>query len=112
MIPVHDPDGAEAGIRGGAVSAMMLGLDHGGLNPEEHSHPVVFFETSGSTAEGSLGRKARGRSVQQNVLALKELLLGLATGEVQQEDPERWDEIPHAPVTGYRTDCAGVVPAG
>ncbi|MEF3120793.1 hypothetical protein [Kocuria flava] len=112
MIPVYDPDGAEAGIRGGAVSAMMLDLDHDGLDPEGRSHPVVFFETSGSTAEGGLGRKARGRSVRQTVLAVKELLLGLATGQVQQEDPERWDEIPHAPVTGYRTDCAGVVPVG
>ena len=40
------------------------------------------------------------------------VLLGLATGEVQQEDPERWDEIPHAPVTGYQTDYAGVIPVG
>ncbi|MFF0945199.1 M14 family zinc carboxypeptidase [Kocuria sp. CPCC 205300] len=102
----------EIDIKGGVVSAMMLGLDHDGLNPEGHSHPVVFFETSGNTSNGSLGQKARGRSVQQNVLAMKELLLGLATGEVQQEDPERWDEIPHAPVTGYQTDYAGVIPVG
>jgi hypothetical protein len=102
----------EIDIKGGVVSAMMLGLDHGGLNPEGHSHPVVFFETSGNSSDGSLGQKARGKSVRQNVLAVKELLLGLATGEVQQEDPERWDEIPHAPVTGYQTDYAGVIPVG
>ncbi|GAB3277813.1 hypothetical protein [Microbacterium lacusdiani] len=42
---------------------------------------------------------------------MKALLLGMATGEVQQEDPERWDEIPHAPVTGYQTDT-GVIPVG
>lgn len=103
-------DSLEIDIKGGVVSAMMLGLDYNGLNPEGHSHPVVFFETSGNTSEGSLGQKARGKSVQQNVLAMKELLLGLATGEVQQENPERWAEIPHTPTTGYLTDYAGVLP--
>jgi hypothetical protein len=58
---------------------------------------------------GSLGQKARGKSIRQNVLALQEVLLGMATGEVQQEDPARWEEIPHAPVTGYQTDT-GVIP--
>lgn len=99
----------EIDIKGGVVSAMMLGLDHEGLNPEGHSNPAIFFETSGNTSDGSLGQKARGKSIQQNVLALSELLVGMATGEVQQEDPARWEEIPHAPVTGYQTDD-GVVP--
>ncbi|MGR0218355.1 M14 family zinc carboxypeptidase [Agromyces sp. ZXT2-6] len=101
----------EIDIKGGVISAMMLGLDHDGLNPEGHSNPAIFFETSGNTSDGSLGQKARGKSIQQNVLALTELLTGMATGEVQQEDPERWDEIPHAPVTGYQTDD-GVIPIG
>jgi hypothetical protein len=101
----------EIDIKGGVVSAMMLGLDYEGLNPEGHSNPAIFFETSGNTSDGSLGQKARGKSIQQNVLALQELLVGMATGEVQQEDPERWDEIPHAPVTGYQTDT-GVIPIG
>ncbi|GAA1121839.1 M14 family zinc carboxypeptidase [Citricoccus alkalitolerans] len=104
-------DGLEIDIKGGVVSAMMLGLNYQGLNPEGHSNPVVFFETSGNTSDGSLGQKARGKSVRQNELALKELLLGMATGEVQQEDPERWEDIPHQPVTGYQTDYAGVIPA-
>ncbi|WP_353814636.1 M14 family zinc carboxypeptidase [Agromyces sp. SYSU T00266] len=99
----------EIDIKGGVVSAMMLGLDHDGLNPEGHSNPAIFFETSGNTSDGSLGQKARGKSIKQNVLALQELLTGMATGEVQQEDPARWEEIPHAPVTGYQTD-SGVVP--
>lgn len=101
----------EIDIKGGVVSAMMLGLDYDGLNPEGHSNPAIFFETSGNTSDGSLGQKARGKSIQQNVLALQELLVGMATGEVQEEDPERWDEIPHAPVTGYQTDT-GVIPIG
>jgi len=100
----------EIDIRGGVVSAMMLGLDHNGLNPEGHSNPTIFFETSGNTSDGSLGQKARGKSIKQNVLALRELLTGMATGEVQQEDPARWEEIPHAPVTGYQTDD-GIIPA-
>ncbi|MGK3710199.1 M14 family zinc carboxypeptidase [Arthrobacter sp. IK3] len=103
-------NGLEIDIKGGVVSAMMLGLNYQGMNPEGHSNPVVFFETSGNTSDGSLGQKARGKNIQQNVLAMKELLLGLATGEVQQEDPERWGEIPHQPVTGYNTDYAGTVP--
>ncbi|SIN86399.1 M14 family zinc carboxypeptidase [Agromyces cerinus] len=102
--------GIEIDIKGGVVSAMMLGLNHDGLNPEGHSNPAIFFETSGNTSDGSLGQKARGKSIKQNVLALQELLVGMATGEVQQEDPARWDEIPHAPVTGYQTDT-GVIPA-
>ncbi|MCY1158169.1 MAG: Tat (twin-arginine translocation) pathway signal sequence [Citricoccus sp.] len=103
-------NGMEIDIKGGVVSAMMLGLDYQGLNPEGHTNPVVFFETSGNTSDGSLGQKARGKSIRQNVLALKELLLGMATGEVQQEDPERWEDIPHQPVTGYQTDYAGIIP--
>ena len=99
----------EIDIKGGVVSAMMLGLDHNGLNPEGHSNPAIFFETSGNTSDGSLGQKARGKSIQQNIVALTELLVGMATGEVQQEDPARWEEIPHAPVTGYQTDD-GVIP--
>ena len=103
--------GVEIDIKGGVVSAMMLGLDHNGLNPEGHSNPAIFFETSGNSSDGSLGQKARGKSINQNVLAMKELLLGMATGEVQQEDASRWDEIPHAPVVAYQTDN-GVIPAG
>ena len=102
--------GIEIDIKGGVVSAMMLGFDYKGLNPEGHSNPAIFFETSGNSSDSSLGQKARGKSIKQNVLALQELLLGMATGEVQQEDPARWDEIPHAPVTGYQTDD-GVIPA-
>lgn len=100
----------EIDIKGGVVSAMMLGLDHEGLNPEGHSNPAIFFETSGNTSDGSLGQKARGKSIQQNIVALTELLTGMATGEVQLEDPARWEEIPHAPVTGYQTDD-GIIPA-
>nr|WP_299166441.1 M14 family zinc carboxypeptidase [uncultured Arthrobacter sp.] len=100
----------EIDIKGGVVSAMMLGLDYQGMNPTGHSNPVVFFETSGNTSDGSLGQKARGKSIQQNVLAMKSLLSGLATDEVQQVDPEVWEEIPHAPVAGYSTDYAGFIP--
>lgn len=100
----------EIDIKGGVVSAMMLGLNYQGMNPEEHSNPVVFFETSGNTSEGSLGQKARGKSIQQNELAMTQLLLGMANGDVQDVDAEIWEEIPHAPVGGYFTDYAGILP--
>lgn len=104
-------NGLEIDIKGGVVSAMMLGLNYQGMNPTRHSNPVVFFETSGNTSDGSLGQKARGKSIQQNVLAMKTLLSGLATDQVQQVDPNVWEEIPHTPVTGYSTDYAGTIPA-
>ena len=103
-------NGMEIDIKGGVVSAMMLGLNYQGLNPSGHSNPVIFFETSGNTSDGSLGQKARGKSIKQNVLGVKALLTGLATGEVSQADPARWEEIPHQPVTGYSTDYAGTIP--
>ncbi|WP_434690684.1 hypothetical protein [Glutamicibacter sp. Je.9.36] len=84
-------------------------MNYRGLNADGHRNPVVFFETSGNSSDGSLGQKSCGKLIRQNVLALKELLLGMASGEVQQEDPERWEEIPHQPVTGYQTDYAGLV---
>lgn len=96
-------------IHGGVVSAMMMGLDWNGLNPTGHSNVAIFFETSGNT--NSLGHKARGKLVQQNVLAVTAALDGMATGAVQQVDPAVWDRIPHTPVKYYFTDYAGLIPA-
>ncbi|ANS78104.1 Beta-galactosidase [Serinicoccus hydrothermalis] len=99
-------------IRGGVVSAMMLGLDYNGLNPTGHSNPAVFFETSGNTRDGNIGHKARGKMVKQNVLGLTAWLDGLATGEVFDVDPQIWDdEIPGTPVLQYFTDWGGIIPA-
>lgn len=97
-------------IRGGVVSAMMLGLDHAGLNPTRHSNPAIFFETSGNTRDGSIGQKARGKLVQQNIVAQEAWLSGLADGTVRGLDPEIWEDIPHAEVVGYFTDWGGVIP--
>lgn len=99
-------------IRGGVVSAMMLGLDHAGLNPTGHSNPAVFFETSGNTRDGNIGHKARGKMVRQNVLGLTAWLDGLADGSVFEVDPTIWDDqIPGTPVLRYLTDWGGVIPA-
>ncbi|OLT44631.1 Tat (twin-arginine translocation) pathway signal sequence [Serinicoccus sp. CNJ-927] len=99
-------------IRGGVVSAMMLGLDYNGLNPTGHSNPAVFFETSGNTRDGNIGHKAHGKMVKQNVLGLTAWLDGLATGEVFDVDPQIWDdEIPGTPVLQYFTDWGGIIPA-
>lgn len=98
-------------IRGGVVSAMMLGLDYAGLNPTGHSNPAIFFETSGNTRDGNIGQKARGKFVQQNIVAQEAWLTGLADGTVMDLDPEVWEDIPHAEVLGYFTDWDGIIPA-
>ncbi|WP_298885260.1 M14 family zinc carboxypeptidase [uncultured Serinicoccus sp.] len=99
-------------IRGGVVSAMMLGLDYNGMNPSGHSNPAVFFETSGNTRDGNIGHKARGKMVRQNVLGLTAWLDGLASGEIFEVDPTVWDDqIPGTPVLQYFTDWGGIIPA-
>lgn len=98
-------------IRGGVVSAMMLGLDWRSMNPEGHSTAAIFFETSGNTRDGNLGQRGRGRFIQQNILGVESWLQGLATGETFTLDPATWEEIPHAPVEYYYTDWGGVIPA-
>lgn len=97
-------------IRGGVVSAMMLGLDWQGLNSAGHANAAIFFETSGNTRDGDLGQRGRGRFIQQNILGVESWLAGLATGDTVDLDPQTWDEIPHAPVEYYFTDWGGVIP--
>lgn len=98
-------DQYEIDIAGGVSSAVMLGLNWNGLNPTGHSHPMVFFETSGNTSDGSIGQKARGKLVRQNVLGTTELLHGLATGQVWETDRMIWhDRIPRVDYTAYLSD--------
>ncbi|WLD92903.1 M14 family zinc carboxypeptidase [Alkalihalobacillus sp. AL-G] len=97
-------------IRGGVVSAMMMGLNYNNLNPDGHSNPAIFFETKGNTREGSLGQKSNGYLTKQNYLALKALLTGIATEEVHEVDPDHWYDIPAYPAEGYFTDYAGILP--
>ncbi|TQM64884.1 M14 family zinc carboxypeptidase [Humibacillus xanthopallidus] len=95
----------EIDILGGVSSAVMVGLNWNGLNPTGHSHPMVFFETSGNTSAGSVGQKARGKAIRQNVIGASELLQGLATGSVWNTDRMIWHEqIPHVDYTGYFSD--------
>ncbi|AND39719.1 M14 family zinc carboxypeptidase [Cytobacillus oceanisediminis] len=103
--------GYDIDIKGGVVSAMMMGLNYNGLNPENHSHPAVFFETKGNSSDGSLGQKSNGYLTKQNYLALKSLIYGYVTGEVNDVDPESWNSIPAYPLAGYWTDYNGIVPA-
>ncbi|MEH7122492.1 M14 family zinc carboxypeptidase [Bacillus sp. JJ1773] len=100
----------EIDIKGGVVSAMMMGLNYDNINPTNHSNPAIFFETKGNTRDGNLGQKSNGHLIKQNYLGLKALLYGLATGEVQKVNPDRWEEeIPAYPLAGYQTD-SGIVP--
>ncbi|GHH99857.1 M14 family zinc carboxypeptidase [Neobacillus kokaensis] len=104
--------GYDIDIKGGVVSAMMMGLNYKGLNPDNHSHPAVFFETKGNTSEGSLGQKSNGYLTKQNYLALKSLIYGYVTGEIHEVDPDHWNDIPAYPLAGYWTDYNGIVPVG
>lgn len=104
--------GYDIDIRGGVVSAMMMGLNYNNLNPEGHSHPAVFFETKGNTSDGSLGQKSNGYLTKQNYLALKSLVYGYVTGEVENVNENDWYNIPYYPLAGYLTDYAGTIPVG
>ncbi|MBU8878184.1 Tat (twin-arginine translocation) pathway signal sequence [Bacillus sp. FJAT-29790] len=99
----------EIDIKGGVVSAMMMGLNYNNINPTNHSNPAIFFETKGNTRDGNLGQKSNGHLIKQNYLGLKALLYGLATGEVEKVNPNRWEEIPAYPLAGYQTD-SGIIP--
>lgn len=92
-------------IRGGVSSGMMLGINYGGLNPNGHSNPAVFLETSGQFWDGE-----REPLVQQNVIATHAFLYGLASGDLYQADPERWNEVPIRPISGFNTDYQGIIP--
>ncbi|MGM0774991.1 MAG: M14 family zinc carboxypeptidase [Bacillota bacterium] len=102
--------GYDIDIKGGVVSAMMMGLNYNDLNPDNHSHPAIFFETKGNSSDGSLGQKSNGYLTKQNYLALKSLVYGYVTGEVNKVDPAKWNEIPAYPLAGYWTDYNGIVP--
>lgn len=102
----------EIDIHGGVVSAMMLGLQYDGMNADGHSNPAIFFETSGNTRDGNLGQRARGRNIQLNANGIHEWLYGLASEEIFEVDPERWNEIPRPDIIGYNTDHSGFVPVG
>ncbi|KMY56053.1 Tat (twin-arginine translocation) pathway signal sequence [Bacillus sp. FJAT-27231] len=101
----------EIDIKGGVVSAMMLGLNYNNLNPTHHSNPAIFFETKGNTREGNLGQKSNGHLTKQNYLGLKAIVEGIASGKVNSVDPNRWEEIPAYPLAGYQTDT-GLTPIG
>ena len=95
----------EIDILGGVASAAMLGLNWNGLNPTNHSHPMIFFETYG----GSIGQKSRGKAIEQNLRGTVAILDGLASGSIWNTDPMIWhNEIPHVPYVGYLTDTGNI----
>ncbi|RST72741.1 Tat (twin-arginine translocation) pathway signal sequence [Siminovitchia acidinfaciens] len=101
----YDTGSTVIDIRGGVVSGMMLGINYEGINPEGHSNPAIFLETSSQVLDGE-----RDPMIQQNVIATHGFLSGLATGDLYKADPERWYDIPIRPITGYNTDYAGTIP--
>jgi hypothetical protein len=96
-------------IKGGVVSAMMLGLNYNDINPTEHSNPAIFFETKGNSRDNNLGQKSNGYLTKQNYLGLKSILYGLASGEVFTVDEDRWYDIPAYDAAGYMNDD-GILP--
>lgn len=112
IVDAKNQIGYDIDIKGGVVSAMMMGLNYNNLNPDGHSHPAVFFETKGNSSDGSLGQKSNGYLTKQNYLALKSLVYGYVTGEVYNVDPNHWNDIPSYPLAGYWTDYNGIVHVG
>lgn len=100
---------SEIDHRGGISSGHMRSgnINFNGLNPDGHSNPGVFLETSGRLLDGE-----SEPLIKQNIVAIHALLHGLATGELYEMDPDRYyGEIPHPPLTSYVTDWAGTIPA-
>lgn len=102
----------EIDIRGGVASAVMLGLNWNDLNPTNHSHPAIFFETKGNTNSNSIGQKANGHLTKQNTLGLQAALYGIASGDaLKQEYVDVWENtIPIGKIEFYQTDYSGMVP--
>lgn len=100
---------SEIDHRGGISSGAMRGesINYNGLNPDGHSNPGVFLETSGQFLDGE-----REPLIQQNIVALHAFLDGIASGELYDQDPDRfYGEIPHPPLESYTTDWDGTFPA-
>lgn len=89
---------------GGVSSAVMIGKNWEGYNDAGHSNPAIFFETRGNTYDGSFGQRAQGYLTKQNYHAFKGLLHSIASSNINEIDPDRWDEIPHYEVDFYMTD--------
>ncbi|MFE4521096.1 M14 family zinc carboxypeptidase [Cytobacillus firmus] len=71
--------GYDIDIKGGVVSTIMMGLNYNGLNPDNHSHPAIFFETKGNSSDGSLGQKSNGYLTKQKLLLSYILFTGALT---------------------------------
>ncbi|MFA1820114.1 M14 family zinc carboxypeptidase [Virgibacillus oceani] len=94
--------------RGGISSGAMRGehINYNGHNPDGHSNPGVFLETAGQFLDGE-----REPLIKQNIVALHAFLYGLASGELYDQDPDRfYGEIPHPPLESYTTDWDGTFP--
>src|SRR5699024_5616126 len=100
---------SEIDHRGGVSSGHMMSdeINFNDLNPDGHSNPGVFLETSGRLLDGD-----SEPLIKANIVAAHSLLHGLATDELYDKDPDRYyGEIPHPPLTNYVTDWTGTIPA-
>lgn len=87
----------------GATSSQMLGLPGDIPAPvwdgteddiawvPDHNTAAIFFET-----RGGIGNKSRGYLIRQNVVALHAIADAIASGELENADPNRWWDLPWA----------------
>jgi hypothetical protein len=99
----------------GVTSSQMLGLPGDVSAPlwdgteddiawvPEHNTAAIFFET-----RGGIGNKSRGYLIRQNVVALHAIADSIASGALEDADPDRWWELPWASYDygnwGYREE--------
>jgi len=56
-----------------------------------HNTAAMFFES-----RGGIGNKSRGYLIRQNVVGLHAIVNAIASGEIEDVDPERWWDLPWA----------------
>lgn len=85
----------------GVTSSQMLGLP--GIDGDDswdgdedtidwdpiHHTAAIFFES-----RAGIGNKSRGYLIRQNIVALHAIVEAIASGELEDVDPERWWELP------------------
>ena len=75
-------------IHTAVISSMLLGNPGPGGHDAEWETAAMFFETR------SVGQKSRGQLIRQNIVAVTDIIDAIASGQLADVDPERWDEIP------------------
>jgi hypothetical protein len=84
-------------IPNSAEGSMLLGGPGPDGNPSGWKTAAMFFEE-----RGDVGQKSRGYRIRQFVVIVTAIIDAIASGELENVNPELWDEIPLRP-TSIRT---------